>query len=261
MMGNTNNDPTNSSHIPRAGATPPWTTAIHPHQRRGRGPTRTCPSTKLSSPTSRTHDGPGQGGGQTRGTHGLADDHGNVIIKSSRTLPSKARVKGYVRHWNRRAPPPRKLNAWDAGAVSACVTCENGARDTFPAAQKANSVKGREGGLDTDQHSSPPDPYQEQAKGQELATRNPRARRLMPANTGVLRRAQPAASDGTPRHRSTSQATLTPRHRTTAPTRRPQNPQDRARYGTRQAGKHEDEHRTTEQEQHPGAPMGSTGMH
>ena len=94
-----------------------------------------------------------------------------------------------MRHWNRRVPPPRKLNAWDAGAVSAHVTCENGGRDTFPAAQKANSVNGREGGLDTDQHSFPPDPYQEHARGQELATRDPRARRPMPANTGLLRRA------------------------------------------------------------------------
>ena len=65
-------------------------------------------------------------------------------------LPSKARTKGYVRHWNRRVPPPRKLKALDAGAVSAHVTCKNGAKDEFSAAQKANSIKGQEGGLDTD---------------------------------------------------------------------------------------------------------------
>ena len=166
-----------------------------------------------------------------------------------------------MRDWNRRAPPPRKLNTWDAGTFSAHVTWENGARDTFPAAQKVNSVKGREGGLNTDQYSLPPDPYQEHARGQELATRDPRARQLMAANTGVLRRAHPAAPDGTTRHQSTSQGTLISGHRTTEPTRQPQNPQDTARYVTRQAGKHEHEHCTTEPERHPEAPMGSAGMH
>ena len=166
-----------------------------------------------------------------------------------------------MRRWDWGAPPPRKLNAWDAGAVSAHVTYENGARDTFPAGQKVNSVKGREGGLDTDQYSFPPDPYQGHAKAQNLATRDPRAHRLMPAKTGVLRRAQPAAPDGTPQHQGTSQANLTSRHRTVAPIRQPQNPQDTARYGTRQAGKHEHEHCTPEPEQHPEAPMGRTGKH
>ena len=166
-----------------------------------------------------------------------------------------------MHHCNRRAPAPRRLNASDAGAVWAHVTCENGAGNTFPAAQKANSVKGGEESLDTDLHSFPPDPYQEHARGQELTTRDPQTRRLMPANAGVLRRAQPAALDGTPRHQSTSQATLTSGHRTKARTRQPQNPQDTARYGTRQAGKHEHQHRTTEQAQHPGAPMEITGMH
>ena len=141
------------------------------------------------------------------------------------------------------------------------ITCENGARDTFAAAQKANSVKGREGGLDTDEHSFPPDPYQERARGQELTTQDPQARQLMPANTAVLRRATPAALDGTRQHQSKSQATLTSGHRTKAPTRLPQNPQDTARYGTRQAGKHEHEHCTSEQAQQTGAPVGSTGMH
>ena len=43
--------------------------------------------------------------------------------------------------------------------------------------------------------------------GQGLNARDPQARHLLRANTGVLRRAQPAAPYGTPRHRSTSQAT------------------------------------------------------
>ena len=167
-------------------------------------------------------------------------------------LPSKTRIKGYVRHCNRRAPPLSKLKAWDAGAVSAHVTCENGARDTFPAAQNVDSVKGQEKGLNTDQYSVPPDPYQGHARGQELATWHPRACWLMPANTGELRRAQPAAPDRTPRHQSTNQATLTSRYRTAAPTRE----QDTARYGRQtraRAPHHGPEH-------HPEAPLGSTGM-
>ena len=68
----------------------------------------------------------------------------------------------------------------------------------YPAAQKVNSVKEREGGFDPDQYSFPPDPHQGHARGQGLARRDPRARRLMPANTGVLRRSQPAAPDETP---------------------------------------------------------------
>ena len=42
-------------------------------------PTRASPSAKPSSLASREHDGPGQEGSQTRRTHGLADDHGNVV--------------------------------------------------------------------------------------------------------------------------------------------------------------------------------------
>ena len=76
---------------------------------------------------------------------------------------------------------------------------------------------------------------------------------------GAERRLVPAKSNLKPQ--TSNQTTLTSGDRTTAPTRQPQNPQDTARYGTRQAGKHEHEHHTTEQEQHPGAPMGSTGMH
>ena len=74
-----------------------------------------------------------QGAGQTRGTHGLADDHENVIEQSSRVFPSKARIKGYVHRGDRRTPPPGKSNAWDAGGVSAHITCANGTRDTLPA--------------------------------------------------------------------------------------------------------------------------------
>ena len=134
-----------------------------------------------------------------------------------------------MRRWDRRQPPPRELDAWDAGAVLAHVTCQNGARDTFPAAQKVNGVNRREWGLDTAQYFFPPDPYQGHARGQELATQDLRARRLLQANTGVLRRAQPAALDGTPRHQSTNEATLTSGHRTAAPTHQPHNPQDTAR--------------------------------
>ena len=157
--------------------------------------------------------------------------------------------------------PPGNSNAWDAGGDSAHVTCKNGARDSFPTAQKNNSVKERGRGFDTDQYSFPPDPHEGHARDQRLATRDLRARRLMPVSTGMLRRAQPAAPDGTSQHQSTSRVNLTAKHCTVAPTRQPHNPQDTARYGTRQAGRHDREHRTSEPEQHPGAPMGSTGMH
>ena len=76
---------------------------------------------------------PGKGPGQTRGTRGRADDHENVIEQSSRVLPSKANIQGYVHHGDRRTPPPGKLNAWDAGGVSTHVTYANGMRDTLPA--------------------------------------------------------------------------------------------------------------------------------
>ena len=39
------------------------------------------------------------------------------------------------------------------GATSAHVTCEDVARDTFPAAPRAISVKEREGGLNSDPNS------------------------------------------------------------------------------------------------------------
>ena len=136
-------------------------------------------------------------------------------------LPSKARINGYVRRGDRRVPPPGKLTAWDAGVDSAHVTCENGARDTFPAAQKVHSVKEREGGFDTGQNSFPPDPHQGHTRDQRLATRDPRTRGLLPASTVVLRRTQPATPDGASRHQSTSRATLIAKHCTGTPTRQP----------------------------------------
>ena len=82
-------------------------------------------------------------------------------------------------------------------------------------------------GLDTDQHSFfPPDPYPDHARGQELTVRGSEARWLLPANTGVLRRAQPAAPYGTPRHQTTSQAILNSGNCTEAPTRTPPDQQD-----------------------------------
>ena len=78
----------------------------------------------------------------------------------------------------------------------------------------------------------------------------------------MLRRAQPTTSDGTSRHHSTRRTALsilTTNLSTTTQAHRPQDPQNTARYGARQAGRHEHEHRTSEQEQHPAAPIGSTG--
>ena len=71
--------------------------------------------------------------------------------------------------------------------------------------------------------------------GQGLTARDPQARRLLPANTGVLRRAQPAAPNETPRHQSRSKATLNSGNCTEAPTRTPPDPQDTAQYDTPRA--------------------------
>ena len=94
---------------------------------------------------------------------------------TARLMATGMLIKGYVRRWDRRAPPPGELNAWDAGADSAHVTCENGARDTLLAAQKVNSVNEGEGGFDTDQYFFPPDPLQGHARGHGFPTRELRA--------------------------------------------------------------------------------------
>ena len=94
---------------------------------------QTCPSTSPSSPASRIHKGPGKEPGQTGEAHGRADDHENVNEQSSRVLPSKVSVQGYVHRGDRRAPHPGKLHAWDAGGVTAHITYVNGTRDTLPA--------------------------------------------------------------------------------------------------------------------------------
>ena len=129
---------------------------------------------------------------------------------------------------------------------------------------KANSVKKREVGFNTPKYSSPSNPHPGHARDHRLATRDPRTRWALPAGTDVLRRTQPATPDGASRHQSTSRAALTiltAKLGTATQTRQPDNPRNTARYGARQAGRHEHEHRTTEPEQHPGAPIGSTGTH
>ena len=80
----------------------------------------------------------------------------------------------------------------------------------------------------------------------------------------MLRWAQPATSDRASRHHSTSRTTLTilaTTPSTVTQTRNPNDPQRTTREGARQTDRHEHEHSTTELEQHPGAPMGSTGTH
>ena len=54
---------------------------------------------------------------------------------------------------------------------------------------------------------------------------------------------------------------LTAKLSTATRARQPHGPQHTARYGARQAGRHEHEHCTTKPEQHPGSLMGSTGTH
>ena len=128
--------------------------------------------------------------------------------------------------------------------------------------QTVNSVHEREGGCNTTRYSCPPQPY----PGHAGATSSPHgaAPTPLPTGTGVLRRAQPATSDGASRHHSTSRTTLTilaTTPGTVTQTRHPNDPQRTTREGARQTDRHEHEHSTTELEQRPGAPMGSTGTH
>ena len=102
-------------------------------QRKGWRHTRTRPPTSASSPASRIDEGPGKAPGHTRGTYGRADNHENVNEQSSRALPSKASIQGYVHRGDWRAPPPGEVNAWDAGEVTAHITYANGTRGTLPA--------------------------------------------------------------------------------------------------------------------------------
>ena len=118
---------------PRGGGHASRTTATRLQQRKGQHHARTRPSTSPSSPAGRIHKGAGKGPGQTRGGHGRVDDHGNVNDQSSRVLPSKASIQGCVHRRDRRAPPPGRLHAWDAGGVTAHITYANGTRDTLPA--------------------------------------------------------------------------------------------------------------------------------
>ena len=119
-------------HPPGGGHTS-QTPATRLQQRKGRRHTRTRPSTSPSSPASRIHEGPGKAPCHTRGTNGRADNPENVNEQSSRVLPSRASIQGYVHRGDRRAPPPGKLNAWDAGGVTAQITYANGTRGTLPA--------------------------------------------------------------------------------------------------------------------------------
>ena len=103
-------------------------------------------------------------------------------------------------------------------------------------------------------------------RGMRGATSSPHgaAPTPLPTGTGVLRRAQPATSDGASRHHSTSRTTLTILPTTpgaVTQTRHPNDPERTTREGARQTDRHEHEHSTTELEQRPGAPMGSTGTH
>ena len=203
-MSNTNKDPTNLSNIPRAGATLPRPPPpAHDRDRDGAQHGPVLPPNPPLPQTGHTMDRakrPAKYAGPT------ARPMTTGMLSRSRQehyLPSEESrdtcAAGTSAHLLQ-----ENSNAWDAGAESAHVTCENGARDTFPGAQNVHSVKEREGGLDTDGYSLPPDPRQGHARGHGLATRDPRARWLKPANMGVLRRAQPAVPDGTPRQQSTS---------------------------------------------------------
>ena len=128
--------------------------------------------------------------------------------------------------------------------------------------KKVNNVNKREGGCNTAWYSYPPKPHPGHAGDHRLNKRGHAD--PLPAGTGVLHQAQPTKSDGKSGHHSTSRTALTiltTKLSTATQTRHQHDPQKTARYGARQAGRHEHEHRKTELEQHPGAPMGSTGTH
>ena len=96
-------------------------------------------------------------------------------------------------------------------------------------------------------------------RGMGGATSSPHgaAPRPLPTGTGVLRRAQPATSDGASRHHSTSRTTLTILATTPGAVTQTRHPNDLKRTtgeGARQTDRHEHEHSTTELEQRPGAP-------
>ena len=101
--------PTDFLLHPPGGGHASWTPATRLLQRKGRQHARTRHSTSPSSPAGRIHKGPGKGPGQTREAHGQADDHENVNEQSSRVVPSKASIQGYVHRGDWRAPPPRKV--------------------------------------------------------------------------------------------------------------------------------------------------------
>ena len=123
--------------------------------------------------------------------------------------------------------------------------------------QTVNSVHEREGGCNTTRYSCPPQPYPGHAGGHNLTTRgraDPPANRygcVTPSPTRHVGRSVP-----TPQHKPNH-----PNHPSQTQTRHPNDPQRRTREGARQTDRHEHEHSTTELEQRPGAPMGSTGTH
>ena len=118
---------------PPGGGHASWTPTTRLQQRKGQQHARTHPSTSPSYPAGRIHKGPGKGPSETRGGHGWADERENVYEQSSRVLPSKASIQGYVHRGDRRAPPPGELHVWDTGGVTAHITYGNGVRDTLPA--------------------------------------------------------------------------------------------------------------------------------
>ena len=130
--------------------------------------------------------------------------------------------------------------------------------------QKANSVKKREGGFNTAEYFFPRKPHPEHARDHRLATQDPRTRWPLPAGTNVLSRTQHATPDRASRHQRRSRAALTiltAKLSTATQACQPHNQRNTAPYGARQAGRHEHKHHTTEPEQQPGAPFGSTETH
>ena len=128
--------------------------------------------------------------------------------------------------------------------------------------QTVNSVHEREGGCNTARYSCPPQPYPGHAGGHKLTTRG---RADPPANRHGCVTPSPSRHVGrsvpTPQHKPNHPSHPSHHNRTVTQTRHPNDPQCTTREGAQQTDRNEHEHSTTELEQHPGAPMGSTGTH
>ena len=174
--------------------------ATNLQQEKGRHHTRTRPPTSPSSPANRIHKGPGKGPGQTHGTRGWAINHKNVNKPPARVLPSRPSIRGYVHRGDRRAPPPGKLNAWDAQGYGTYNLCEWYGGHT-PRRQLTTSIRGRGAG------TLPGTPVlQNPTRGMRGATSSPHGAAPAPCQQARVCYAEPNPPHRTERPDTTAQA-------------------------------------------------------